>query len=74
MPLRAPGSLDSENEVERKGTVARQDKITKDAKKKAGLVKAPPEFFNFLSCFLDNEVLTFPLLFHGGIMFGDVTH
>jgi ABC-type multidrug transport system permease subunit len=38
VPLRAPGSLDSENEVERKGTVAGQDKITKDAEKKAGLV------------------------------------
>lgn len=36
--LLAPESLDSENEVERKGAVAEQDKITKNAEKKAGLV------------------------------------
>ena len=38
VPLRAPGPLGSENEVECKGTFAGQDKIAKDADKKAGLV------------------------------------
>ena len=38
VPLRAPGPLGGENEVEWKGTFAGQDKITKDADKKAGLV------------------------------------